>query len=819
MQQDLTELINKVKPFLRQYLQHTGVKIRGDGHFICPSPEQHDTDPSAHFVPGSNDTVAYCFGCKTSMDVFTVANWREGLPLRGPEFIHKTVYGLAKRFGIPFDATKMSERTYEILNLRQIYSDAYEALRGFWENRKFVQERGWPEHLCYTMGVATVTSWDQFIQYLQSIRKYSKSELKHAGIRPQYFNPEAITFTIFDDYGDPVGFAARDTRYSKESKSPKYINTHANLVYNKSRIVYGLHRARQETGPTVVVEGYADVMTAYTYGLYNTVAVCSAKPTAEQIAALEEAGKRDLVIALDYDVKPGPDGRPTGQGRTEDFLDEYVRNRRSVRLRVLDWKAVSPNGKLDMDAYLQSLGRKGMQAEEVRRAWYNVPKVEGFDWRMSQIPSEQPPDEVVQQMIPIIAAEPVHAKQEALLTRLGDRTGIRRAALERDLDAALDLKHRKVRDQVQHVTSKIAKDMRLATPEEAEQILQDAHTKVRSIVEGSRTSLDIGTSLERTVEILDTFAKTAPPDGMVGLKTSFPVFDKHMNGLCNGLWIFGGFASAGKTSTCAQLSWNALMLNQDAIVLVMTLDDSLEEFLAKYMAMITGFPIRKVVSPGEDILSNPKAKAIYDAAREQITTMISRGRLEVRDAGMGTTTNHLERWVDQVRKRNPDKRIAVWLDNFHCLTDRDVSKNEEVRLKRMCKRIKTLADTHRCFIGMTVELGKNEERQRPTLKGLKGTGSFEYDAKGVILVHNPLQTNRESPEFWTDKNISDPHKAKKPYLFWYVDKNKNLYGVWLGRARIMFDPECCRMQEVSDDQDMYYRQERRQNTGQERKWD
>ena len=738
-------LIKQLKPFLPQYLTSTGTVIRNDGKFLCPSPEKHDTDPSATFLPNTNNTEAYCHSCKRTMDILTVANWTEGLPLKGREFVYQTLYTLARRFGVPFDIGEMSPDDIERVRLKRICMDAFEVLRSYYKNREHIKKRGWSEVLCYQMGVATVTSWADYIARLQGKRGYTKTELERAGIKPQLFHQEGITFTLFDGYGSPVGFALRDMRHNKANGVPKYLNTSSTLIYSKKEVVYGLHRARGYKGPITIVEGYADVLTAMECGLEGVVAICGSKPTQEQIRVLEEASKRDIILALDHDVKPGPDGRPTGQARTEDFIKTYIEGRRSVRIRVADWNAVAPEGKMDLDSLLRGAVAAG---SDPAAAWAQIPKVDGFDWHL-RLMEDREADTIAEKMIPLVASEPVHARQEVLLQKLAKATGIRLEALQRDLDAALDLQARKTRDAIQRVMDKTLRDAQIAKPEELEQLLSEAHSRVKTIIDtASRSRTGIGNSIEYVGEVFKVFEDR--PDGVVGLLTGIPEFDDYMSGLCNGMWVFGGFPNTGKSSLCAVLSWNMVTLNEEAIVLVMTIDDTVEEYISKMMAYQTQIPIREIVHPRRYLKNDPDRMAKYEAAKQNIMNAMGEGRLEIRDASMGTSTSALERWVDQVRKKNPDKKIAVWLDNFHCLTvgDGDI----RIRFTLASKKIKALSVLRSCFVGVTAELGKNEDRRRPSRKALKETGSIEYDATGVVLVHNDLDVDPE-----TDRAVSYTH--------------------------------------------------------------
>jgi DNA primase len=66
-----------------------------------------------------------------------------------------------------------------------------------------------------------------------------------------------IIFPIFNRQNQPVGFGGR----VMDDALPKYLNSPETPVYNKSRSLYGLNRARQkcrEAQTVYVVEGYFD---------------------------------------------------------------------------------------------------------------------------------------------------------------------------------------------------------------------------------------------------------------------------------------------------------------------------------------------------------------------------------------------------------------------------------------------------------------------------------------------------------------------------------------------------------------------------------
>ena len=89
-----------------------------------------------------------------------------------------------------------------------------------------------------------------------------------------------IVFPISDLNGQIVGFTGRvfaesSEALAKEESQAKYINTPQTAIYDKSRILYGLHKAKTEIrreDKCVMVEGNMDALMSYQAGVKNEVA-------------------------------------------------------------------------------------------------------------------------------------------------------------------------------------------------------------------------------------------------------------------------------------------------------------------------------------------------------------------------------------------------------------------------------------------------------------------------------------------------------------------------------------------------------------------
>ena len=89
-----------------------------------------------------------------------------------------------------------------------------------------------------------------------------------------------------------------------EGEGPKYLNSPATPLFDKSRTLYLIDRAKgpiRKSEQAVIVEGYTDALMAHQAGFENVVASLGTALTPNHIGLLTRYAKR---IALAYDVDP-----------------------------------------------------------------------------------------------------------------------------------------------------------------------------------------------------------------------------------------------------------------------------------------------------------------------------------------------------------------------------------------------------------------------------------------------------------------------------------------------------------------------------------
>ena len=174
-----------------------------------------------------------------------------------------------------------------------------------------------------------------------------------------------IIIPIKNENGECVAFGARAV---DEGQNPKYLNSSDSLIYNKSKILFGLNSAQEfiksEDG-VVIMEGYFDVISAQSHGIKNVVASCGTALTPEHVKLLSRYSKsRRIFLSFDTDAA-GINATKKGSaviketlatlGNIRQFDESHISinvdNKYACEIRVIS----PPQGK-DPDEFIRTMG-------------------------------------------------------------------------------------------------------------------------------------------------------------------------------------------------------------------------------------------------------------------------------------------------------------------------------------------------------------------------------------------------------------------------------------------------------------------------------
>ncbi|MCP4148246.1 MAG: toprim domain-containing protein, partial [bacterium] len=169
----------------------------------------------------------------------------------------------------------------------------------------YLKERGIGSEAqkAFSLGFAP-KSWNALLTYL-SRKGYKPETINTAGLivkgsKGNYDTfRERIIFPIYDLRGEIVAFGGR----AVGGGEPKYLNSPETPIYNKRKVLYGLHKAKdsiKEHGYTMFMEGYLDVITAHIHGFTGAVAPLGTAITQEH-GKLIKRFTEDVIIVFDSD--------------------------------------------------------------------------------------------------------------------------------------------------------------------------------------------------------------------------------------------------------------------------------------------------------------------------------------------------------------------------------------------------------------------------------------------------------------------------------------------------------------------------------------
>src|SRR5262249_4842001 len=156
--------------------------------------------------------------------------------------------------------------------------------------------------------------WDSMSSTVQKRRGIAPESLAEAGLttprqsgRGAYDRfRERIIFPIRDASGSAIGLGGRYLVAPGDDRDhgPKYLNSPATPLFDKSRTLYLIDRAKgamRRAGHAVIVEGYTDALMAHQAGFENVVASLGTALTRDHVAVITRYAPR-IVLAYDVDA-------------------------------------------------------------------------------------------------------------------------------------------------------------------------------------------------------------------------------------------------------------------------------------------------------------------------------------------------------------------------------------------------------------------------------------------------------------------------------------------------------------------------------------
>ncbi|HAI74135.1 MAG TPA: hypothetical protein DCS28_01650 [Candidatus Moranbacteria bacterium] len=337
MNTDLREIKNRLNivDVLGEYLrlEKAGANYRA----LCP----FHNEKSPSFMVSEEKQMWHCFGCGKGGDIFSFVMEIEGLEFR------EALKILAEKAGVTLASynpqkAEQKNRTLEILELATKFYEV-QLWKGAGKTKimDYLKDRGLNDETIkiFRLGYAP-NGWRNVLSFLLE-RGFSIGEIERTGLlvkkeaaqisnslrrgglisnqcqnlndqyteykksNTNYYDRfrDRIIFPICDYSGKVLGYSARVAPGGDESQA-KYVNSPETEVYHKSKILYGIDKAKGEIKQkdfALLVEGNMDVIASYQAGIKNVVAVSGTALTSDQLDILKRYTK-NLKMLFDMDA-------------------------------------------------------------------------------------------------------------------------------------------------------------------------------------------------------------------------------------------------------------------------------------------------------------------------------------------------------------------------------------------------------------------------------------------------------------------------------------------------------------------------------------
>lgn len=303
--EDLVEEVRMKNDIVDMISGYVKLKKQGSNYMgLCP----FHNEKSPSFSVSRQKQMYYCFGCGVGGNVFTFAMEYENLTF--PE----AVEFLAERAGVELPKAEYSKEAREKASLKSTLLEINkEAARYFYAQLKsehgkagytYLKERRLSDETIQAFGLGYSNKYsDDLYRYLRT-KGYSEDLIRQAGlintdekhgIYDKFWN--RVMFPIMDVNSRVIGFGGRVMGEGK----PKYLNSPETLIFDKSRNLYGLSRARSSRKSYFLLcEGYMDVISLHQAGFTNAVASLGTALTAGH-ASLIKRYVKDVYLTYDSD--------------------------------------------------------------------------------------------------------------------------------------------------------------------------------------------------------------------------------------------------------------------------------------------------------------------------------------------------------------------------------------------------------------------------------------------------------------------------------------------------------------------------------------
>ena len=303
-QEVIKDILNKAD-IVQVISAYINVIKKGNGYVsVCPFHDDHN--PSMQINPKLQ--IFRCFSCGTGGNVFTFVEKYEHVGFldavkKVAEIINYSSPLLQVQERIIDDKTKpLLKVNLDASNFYHYVLSTNAGIKG----KEYFSKRNISQDMIDYFSLGFAPENGQFtIKQLRS-KDNEVNVLEEVGILIHEGNEftdrfkNRVIFTLFNEYGEVIGFSGRRIEDNDEAK---YVNSPASKIFNKSNVLYNYQNAKNEAlkeNCCYVVEGFMDVFSLYRCNIKSVVALMGTAFTSLHAKQLKKLNV-ELRLCLDGD--------------------------------------------------------------------------------------------------------------------------------------------------------------------------------------------------------------------------------------------------------------------------------------------------------------------------------------------------------------------------------------------------------------------------------------------------------------------------------------------------------------------------------------
>ncbi len=414
-------------------LKKSGKNYRG----LCP----FHSEKTPSFFVNPEKQIFHCFGCGIGGDVFKFLMKIENITF--PEAVEK----VGKEVGIEinFQKKKVSNNEKdEIIKANEFATKKYLELIFSSQGKiafEYLYNRNFDENSIKNFSLGYAPYEKNFLVKKVEAEGLNKEIFIKAGLISEDGEKDVfrnrIMFPIMNWNGDIIGFGGR---VIEDNIMPKYLNTKENLIFNKSRSLYGLYWAKdsiKEKNYAIIVEGYFDVLKLYINNIKNVVAPMGTALTEGHLNILRRYTDRILLVF---------DSDSAGINASIRNLENILKNNFEVKLCPL------PTG-FDPDKFIDEFGKEPF-LKMLNNSQNFIDFMINVESKSFDIESPRGKSLFVKEISKLVSLIPDEIERNEYIKYLSEKTNVEKEIVKKYIDETMDLEEKEVRNKLEKKDTK-----------------------------------------------------------------------------------------------------------------------------------------------------------------------------------------------------------------------------------------------------------------------------------------------------------------------------------------------------------------------------